>query len=244
MPVLLCDEINLEHLQALLGRYGMEVKMIEQHEHMPPFATSWSGTLFHFFFSQCWIDFRGYEADDPAAFGVDMPRVDWFENSRRAVLTHRHRCVEARDKYHTFAENIWGLSACSGDGKYLVPHIQPNMSNEDRWFEGTVAPYAAGSSIMFAPKEAMAAIRAMRELKGKDGKPFAWRAIEDGGYGFVDSFNVDQNFASDDYLGIDQGPMLLAIENARTGLIWRLFMSHPVSKRAVERLKLKPRNGD
>ncbi|MCB9850002.1 MAG: hypothetical protein H6817_04785 [Phycisphaerales bacterium] len=217
---------------------------IGKHDDMPHYVVSWSGTLFHYFFSQCWIDFRSFEADDPSAFGVSLPRVDWFENSRRAVLTHRQRCIEVADQFHTFSENIWGLSACTGPNSYLVPHVQPNMAKDDKWHEGTVTPYAAGSSIMFAPKECVDALRAMRDLKDKDGKPFAWRDIDAGGFGLVDSFNLDLNFASDDYVGIDEGPMLLAIENARTGLIWRLFMEHPVSKLAAERLKLSPRGRD
>lgn len=211
---------------------------IGRHADMPPFVMSWSGTLFHYFFDHCWIDYRSLGADDPHAFGVDLPRVDWFENSRRAVLTHRRRCVEAREQFRTFSENIWGLSACAGREHYLVPGIRPNIANEDKWEEGTVAPYAAGSAIMFTPEESVAALRAMRELKGEDGKPLVWRTPDDNGYGLVDSFNLDQNFASDDYVGIDEGPMLLAIENARTGLIWRLFMRHSTNQLARTRLKL------
>ncbi|HRX85389.1 MAG TPA: glucoamylase family protein [Phycisphaerae bacterium] len=218
--------------------YRLERK-VGRHDDMPPFVMSWSGTMFHFFFDHCWIDYRSLGADDPRAFGVDLPRVDWFENSRRAALTYRRRCIEARDRFHTFSENIWGLSACAGRDGYLVPGLRPNLANEDKWDDGTVAPYAAASCIMFTPAESMAAIRAMRELRGKDGTPSAWRERSAGGYGFVDSFNLDQNFASDDYVGIDEGPMLLAIENARTGLIWRLFMQHPASKLACSRLKLR-----
>jgi len=213
---------------------------VGRHGDMPPFVMSWSGTLFHYFFDHCWIDYRGLEADDPRAFGVDLPRVDWFENSRRAVLTHRRRCVEAREQFRTFGENVWGLSACAGRDGYLVPHVQPNICGNDKWHEGTVAPYAAASAIMFTPAESMAAIRAMHALKDAKGAPFAWRDPAAGGFGFVDSFNLDQGFASDDYVGIDQGPMLLAIENARTGLIWRLFMQHPSSRLACERLRLQP----
>jgi hypothetical protein len=214
---------------------------VGQHENMPPFVMSWGGVLFHYFFDHCWIDYRGLGADDPRAFGVDAPRVDWFENSRRATLTHRQRCTDARDRFRTLDEHIWGLSACTSRDGSIVPHVQPNIRAEDHWHEGTVAPYAAASSIMVAPAESMAAIRAMRALRGKDGKPFAWRDPAEGGYGFVDSFNLDQDFASDDYVGIDQGPMLLAIENARSGLIWRLFMQHETSQLARERLKLATR---
>ena len=94
---------------------------------------------------------------------------------------------------------------------------------------------------MFTPQESLAALREYRELKGPDGKPLVWRDPEQGGYGFVDSFSLDPPHGHEGNLGIDQGPLLLAIENVRTGLIWELFMQHEVAQRAVERLKLEPR---
>ena len=115
----------------------------------------------------------------------------------------------------------------------------PNGSNADKWFEGTVAPYAATAAIMFTPRESMDAIRAFRDLKDPGGKPVVWRDPKVGGYGFADSFNLDQGFASDDYVGIDQGPILLGIENARTGLIWKLFMRSEAAQRSVRQLRLR-----
>src|SRR5205814_9989365 len=107
-----------------------------------------------------------------------------------------------------------------------------------KWFEGTVAPYAAGTAIMFTPRESLAALRAFRALKDEHGKPLVWRDPADGGYGFADSFNLDQKFVSDDYIGIDQGPLLLGIENARTGLVWKLFMKCPIVRDGLKRLKM------
>ncbi len=213
-------------------------RTIKRHDDMPPFVVSPQGALFQHFFSHCWIDYRKLGADRPALFGVDAPRIDWFENSRRAILTQRQRCIEVQDRFKTLAPDRWGLSACAGRDGYMVPEIQPNLCNRDKWYEGTVAPYAAGSSIMFTPAESLAALRAFRGLDGKDGRLRVWWDPSDGGYGLVDAFNLDQGFASDDYVGIDHGPMLLAIENARSGLIWRLFMSSETAKRGVERLKL------
>jgi hypothetical protein len=204
---------------------------------MPPFAASWPGTLFTYFFSHCWIDYGRWEPDDPKAFGIDAPRVDWFENSRRAVLTHRQRCVELASQYGTLAADRWGLSACTAREGYIVPHLRPNLADRDEPHGGTVAPYAAASAIMFTPHESMAALRAFMALRDESGAPLAWRDTKQGGFGFVDSFNLDQKYASDDIVGIDVGPMLLAIENARTGLVWRLFSSHPTAKLAAERLR-------
>lgn len=221
---------------ALYYRLGRPIK---QHRDMPPYVVSWPGALFTYTFSHCWIDYRTLSADDPARFGIDAPRVDWFENSRRAVLTHRQRCIEQAGRFKTLAADRWGLSACSARDGYIVPEVRPNRRDVDQWFEGTVAPYAAASAIMFAPAESMAAIRAFRELKDKSGKSLIWRDPREGGYGFVDSFNLDQGFVCHDYVGIDQGPILLGIENARTGLIWKLFMRHEAVQRSLKRLRLR-----
>ncbi|MBN2445499.1 MAG: hypothetical protein JXO22_02155 [Phycisphaerae bacterium] len=211
---------------------------VKQHKDMPPYVVSWGGPLFNYVFAHCWIDYRALGPDDPSKFRIDAPRVDWFENSRRAVLTHRQRCIEQAKRFKTFSENRWGLSACASHKGYLVPQVRPNGSDQDEWFNGTIAPYAAASALMFTPAESMAALHAFRELRGKDGKPLVWHDPSEGGYGFADSFNLDEQQASDDYVGIDQGPMLLGIENARSGLIWRLFMSDKNVQRAVKRLKL------
>jgi hypothetical protein len=217
-------------------------RVVEQHDDMPPYVVSWNGSLFTYFFSHCWIDYRQLAADDPADFNVDEPAVDWFENSRRAVLTHRARCMEASEQFPTFSENRWGLAPCAFRDKYLVAEVQPNLSDKDVWYDGVVAPYAAGSAIMFTPAESLAALREFTALQGPHGKPLVWRDPSEGGYGFVDSFTLDPPYGHDENLGIDAGPMLLAIENARSGLVWRLFMQHAVARRAVERLRLEPRD--
>ncbi len=131
-------------------------RVVEQHDDMPPYVVSWNGSLFTYFFSHCWIDYRRLAADDPAKFDGDEPAVDWFENSRRAVLTHRARCIEASDEFPTFAENRWGLAPCAFRDRYLVAEVQPNLSDKDVWYDGVVAPYAAGSAIMFTPAESLA----------------------------------------------------------------------------------------
>ncbi len=222
--------------------YRLE-RTVKRYRDLPPYVVSWPGTLFTYFFSHCWIDFRSLGPDDPALFGLTGPRVDWFENSRRAVLTHRQRCLEQAEQFRTLSPDRWGLSACAGRDGYIVPEVRPNLRDIDNWFEGTVAPYAAISAIMFTPQESLAALRAFRSLTDAHGRPLIWRSPQAGGYGFVDSFNLDQGFVCDDYVGIDQGPMLLAIENVRTGLIWKLFMGHEVARRAVERLRLGPSTG-
>jgi hypothetical protein len=225
--------------------YRLE-RTIKRHNDLPPLVVSWNGSAFTYFFAHCWIDYRGLTADDPRGFGVEGPRVDWLENSRRAMLTQRQRCVEESHRFKTLAADRWGFAPCTGahdDGRtaYLVQALRPNLMDRDEWMSGTVAPYAAGSSIMFTPAESLAALRAYRDLKDDAGRPMLWDDPQQGGYGLADSFNLDQGHVSDDQIAIDAGPMLLAIENARSGLVWRLFMEHPIARRAVDVLRLNPR---
>lgn len=223
-------------------------RVIKRHDEMLPFVVSWGGQVFTYFFAHCWIDYGRFDADDPQAFGSDQPDVDWFENSRRAMLTHRQRSVESAVKYKTFGPNRWGMSPAADIEKngrvgYIVQSIRPNMEERDNFCGGTVTPYAAGSAIMFVPELAVAALREFRTLRDAKGVYVAWRELNEGGYGLLDSFNLErQEFqGTPDYLSIDDGPMLLAIENARTGLIWNLFMKHPTAQLAVDRLKFKTR---
>ena len=144
-------------------------------------------------------------------------------------------------KFPTLGENRWGLAPCAFRDKYLVHEVRPNINDQDVWHDGVVPPYAAGSAIMFTPTESLAALREYKSLRGPDDQPLAWRDPAQGGYAFVDSFSLAPPYGQDENLGIDVGPLLLAIENVRTGLIWQLFMKHDVAKRAVERLRLQPR---
>lgn len=216
-------------------------RIVKQHGDLPPYVVSWNGSMFTYFFSHAWIDYRHLAADDPTQFGETGPSVDWFENSRRATLTHRQRCIEESGQFPNLSENRWGLAPCEFKTDYLVAQVKPNISDTDEWRGAIIPPYGAGSAIMFTPAESLAALREYRSLQGPDGKPLVWDDPAAGGLGFMDSFSLDPPHGHPVRLGIDQGPLLLAIENARTGLIWRLFMQHEAAQRAVERLKLRPR---
>jgi hypothetical protein len=236
---------NPDHAGDPRDYYRLE-RHVKEPEEGEPYVVSWNGSLFTYFFAHVWIDYRSLEADDPRQFGVDAPRVDWFENSHRATLAHRARCIDAADRFKTLAEDHWGLAPCIGMNElghtaYLVQGLRPNIMDRDEWHGGTVAPYAAGTTIMFTPEESLAALRAYRELKADDGHPLVWRDPDQTGYAFADSFNLDYKHVSDDNIAIDVGPMLIAIENARTGLPWRMFMQSATAKRAVAALCLQQR---
>ena len=156
------------HAVAASAYYRLE-RQIEHFDRLPPFVVSANGSLFTYFLSHLWIDYRRLGQDDPARFGCRAPRVDWFENSRRAILTHRQRCIEQARRLKTLAADRWGLSPCAGRDGYIVPCVRPNRCRQDRWYDGTVAPYAAIAAIEFLPRESIAAIREMRRSPRRRG---------------------------------------------------------------------------
>jgi hypothetical protein len=215
-------------------------RVVKQHGGEPPFVVSWNGSLFTYFFASCWIDSRSFAPDNPAAFGQAGPGVQWFENSRRAVVTHRARCQDMAKQFKTLGEHRWGMAPCAFRDSYLVQDVRPNIVDKDSWLGGVTAPYAAGAAIMFAPRESMAALREFRSLRDSKSELVAWRDPAHGGYGFADSISLDPPYGDKETIGVDVGPMLLAIENARSGLVWQLFMKHEVARRAVQNLKWQP----
>lgn len=205
----------------------------------------WSGAHFVNLFAHCWIDYAGMPADDPAAFGhPTRSRVDWWENSRRQTILQRSKAIAAAGRYPNLGPDSWGLTASDCPAGYCVPGLYPtpifpkgqrrqwdapDYAPKDDYADGTVSPYAAVGSVMFLPKEAVSAARAMIGLKRLSGGLLAWRDPSTGGFGLADAYNrsagTDGWVASDD-LAIDQGPLALLVENARTGLISRVFHGH------------------
>ncbi len=218
----------------------------------------WSGALFTSFFAHLWIDYAAMEADDPSEFGIEhRVGVDWWENSRRIVQLHRQRATDPERPFKGFGEHVWGLSACDGEHGYLVPGHFPELSEsqsgrpdfdhltvraKDDWRDGSVAPYTAGCAIMFEPDAAIAALRNYRAIA--DSTTGLWADPAGGGYGFADSFRLNDagqvEWVAGDRVAIDAGPMLIAIENARTGMVWKIFGSHPFVQAAQGRLSLDP----
>lgn len=239
--------------------YGLR-RQIGRHE--PVGEVVWfpySGALFTALFAHCWIDYAGiaeeHGPDDPASWGAaHRARVDWWENSRRLVHLQRDSAIRNPLGLPTLGADAWGMTACDGPEGYLVPGVFPERVRmigampdkdystyepTDRWGGGVVAPYAAASSIVFEPELAMRAMRYYLRLEWPDGRSLAWRDPAEGGYGFVDSFRTgDAPWVAEDDVAIDHGPMLLMIENARSGLVWELFASDASVRAGLGRLGL------
>ena len=217
-----------------------------------PWATFYGQThvnfapLFGHQYSHVWIDFRGIQDVYMRGRGID-----YFENSRRATLSQRAYAMANPDGWKGYSSTVWGLTASDGpsdttltiDGRsrhFQTYSARGAAANEIR-DDGTIAPTAAGGSIPFAPEIVVPALKAMRTTYS--GAVFSQ-------YGFFDSFNPTFNDAGaarmghvvagsgwvdNDYLGIDQGPIVLMVENYRTGLVWKYMKKSPYIRRGLER---------
>lgn len=146
--------------------------------------------------------------------------ADYFEEMKNYTLINRAYCIRNPKGYKGYNENSWGLTA-SYSVKGYAAH-EPSESHD----EGVISPTAALSSIVYTPKESM---QVMRYLYAKGDTLM-------GQYGFYDAYSETENWYPQRYLAIDQGPIAVMIENYRSGLLWKLFMSHPDVQKGLDKL--------
>ena len=135
----------------------------------------------------------------------------YFHEMRNLTLVNRAYCIRNPKHYKGFGPDCWGLTA-----SYSVNGYAAHSPNEQE-DKGVISPTAALSSIVYTPEYSM---QVMRHLYGMGDKVF-------GPFGFYDAFSETDNWYPQRYLAIDQGPIAVMIENYRSGLLWKLFMSHP-----------------
>ena len=151
--------------------------------------------------------------------GLKDRYADYEEQMKAHTLINRAYCIDNPKGYKGYGEKCWGLTASDGDKGYSA-----HSPGNDR---GVITPTAALSSIPYTPEYSLEAMRYFYEELGDR----LW-----GEYGFKDAFNLTENWFAPSYLAIDQGPIIVMIENYRTGLIWKLFMSHPDVQKGLKRL--------
>lgn len=180
---------------------------------------TYCGTLFTYQYSHAWINFMNL---------IDPNGINWFENSIKATKANRQYCIDNKEKYKTYSENSWGLTACLGPKGYCSFGAEPCDINLDIQNDGTITPCGAIGSIVFTPKES---IRAMEYYYNTF--PKLW-----GKYGFKDGYNLDCNkpWFAKEYIGIDKGIEILMIENYLNGTIWKYFMNNKYVKDGLEKL--------
>jgi hypothetical protein len=188
----------------------------------------YSGPLFTHQLSHLWVDFRGIRDAFMRERGSD-----YFENSRQATYVQQEYAIRNPLQFVGYGEHCWGFTACDGPG-----WVKRVVNGVERQFfdyiargapfgpdDGTIAPWVVVASLPFAPEIVIPTVRHFARLNLGMTAP----------YGFKPSFN--QTFTVDDsptgwwvtpyHFGIDQGPVVLMIENYRSGLIWDIMRRCP-----------------
>jgi hypothetical protein len=172
--------------------------------------------LFGHQYTHCWVDFRGIRDGYGRFRGLD-----YFENSRRATYAQQAYCIANPLGRLGYGPYVWGLTAGDGPTGYNARGAPPSQNDD-----GTIAPTAVIASIPFAPEIVVPTIRYWWE----NFKESLW-----GPYGFRDGFNLGAGWWATDVIGIDQGPIIMMIENYRTGSVWARMMANEDIQRALTR---------
>jgi len=171
--------------------------------------------LFIHQFSHAYVDFRN----------LRDAYADYYHNSILASLAQRRFCIDLRNEFPSWGERLWGITSSDSVHGYKAWGGPPRTRDANA-LDGTIVPCASAGSVPFVPSEAMTTLRYMRT---------AYNARIWGHYGFVDAFNPETGWVDSDVIGIDLGITLLQAENARTGLVWAVFMQAPEVQRALAR---------
>jgi hypothetical protein len=174
-----------------------------------PLGFDYGGPLFFSHYSFVGLDPRGLK---------DRYADYWMQN-RHHTLINREHCVRNPNQFKGYGPACWGLTASDTYNGYDA-HSPTND-------KGTITPTAALSAFPYTPEFSMQALRHFYENLGDK----IWSE-----YGFVDAFNESQNWYASSHLAIDQGPIIVMIENYRSGLIWNLFMSCPEVQNGLKKL--------
>ena len=196
----------------------------------------YAGPLFIHQLSHVWIDFRGIKDEYMKAKGID-----YFENSRRATYIQQKYAIRNPKKFIGYNENCWGITACDGPG----PAVRQIGGKPQKFYDyaarkvpygpddGTLAPWAAIASLPFAPEIVLSAMNHF-------GENYPEMIHE---YGLQCSFNptftgknqTRHGWVSGGYYGLNQGPIVLMIENYRTGFFWKLMRNCPYLAAGLQR---------
>ncbi len=157
---------------------------------------------------------------DPRGLG-DRYADYWQQNVAHARINHDY-CVRNPKGFAGYGPDCWGLTASDSVNGYDAHSPENDL--------GVITPTAALASMPYLPAEAMRALRHFHDDLGDR----LWREM-----GFVDAFSETADWVADTHLAIDQGPIVVMIENARSGLLWRLLMSCPEVRRGLARLEFR-----
>ncbi|UOQ67419.1 glucoamylase family protein [Hymenobacter volaticus] len=174
-----------------------------------PLGFDYGGPLFFSHYTFLGLDPRGLKDQ----------YADYMQQNQAHTRINYAYCVDNPKKYKGYGPNSWGLTASDSYKGYAA-----HSPSEDL---GVISPTAALSAMPYAPAESMAALKHFYNDLGDK----IWSD-----YGFVDGFSEHHNWYAKSHLAIDQGPIVGMIENHRTGLLWKLFMSSPDVQRGLTKL--------
>jgi hypothetical protein len=179
-----------------------------------PLGVDFGGPLFFAHYSFLGLDPRGLK---------DQYADYWQQNRHHSLINQRYSIYNPKNFCH-YSDSLWGLTASDDPEVGYQAHAPFGFHGVDN---GTITPTAALSSMPYTPEESMKALRTFYYYLGDK----IW-----GSYGFRDAFNLDRNWFAQSYLAIDQGPIIVMIENHRTGLLWDVFMKNQDVAVGLERL--------
>jgi hypothetical protein len=151
--------------------------------------------------------------------------TNYFDNNRNMALINQRYCMANPGGYKGYSADGWGITAVDGPHGYVDYAPTPKLD------DGTIAPTGAVSSILYTPEASLAAIKHFYRDLGAQ----LW-----GVYGFADAFNQSQDWVSGIYMGLNQAPMAVMIENYRSGVVWKSFMSNPGIRSVIEKAGFRP----
>jgi hypothetical protein len=157
--------------------------------------------------------------------GLKDKYANYWQQNQNHTLINRAYCVENPKQFKGYGDSCWGLTASDTYNGYNAY----SPTND----EGTISPTAALSAFPYTPEYSMQALKHFYYNLGDK----IWSE-----YGFVDAFNESKNWYAKSHLAIDQGPIIVMIENYRSGLLWKLFMSCPEIKTGLIKLGFEQQN--
>jgi hypothetical protein len=184
----------------------------------------YSGPLFTHQLSHVWIDFRGIRDSPMRAKGLD-----YFENSRRAAYVHQQYAIQNPEGWAGYGEHCWGITASDGPG----PTVQKLDGIEREFFDyrargapfgpddGTIAPWSVVAALPFAPDIVLPTIDYFEYLQLRVDNPYGFKATYNPT--FKGKTSGKAGWVSPYHFGLNQGPIVLMIENYRTGFLWDLM---------------------
>jgi hypothetical protein len=195
-----------------------------------------SGPLFTHQLSHIWVDFRGIQDEY-----MRRQCIDYFENSRRATYVQQEYAIHNPHHFEGYGENSWGITASDGPG-WVTRRVQGRKRHffdylargvPDGSDDGTLAPWAVVASLPFAPEIVLPALRHFDDLSLRVSNPYGYKATFNPTY--LGEDRQAPGWVSPWHVGINQGPIVVMIENFRSGLPWRLMRHCPALVKGLRR---------